>query len=308
MVLQAVPRVSPIFIARDLELARLNEALAQVSVALIYGVAGVGKSSLALAHAAHSNGPVVYRKAASEPLSTLVDDVRRHLNGSTLTEALSQDVPALRDSLFEKSFRREQLIECGCNMHGRRYFKKALDGGDARAALPIAAFKKLYELEEEIRDRGPEVKREQRQLLSKPVYDELVAWCRAHRPQEPPSSPMAKAIGYLLNNEQALQRFLDDGVVPIDNGIVERLHVRTALTRKNYLFAGSDAGAERAAIAYTLLGCCELANVDPVAYLADVLPRLSRRVRITDMPMLLPAGWEHSGGAPAASSSATARL
>ena len=62
-------------------------------------------------------------------------------------------------------------------------------------------------------------------------------------------------------------------------------HVRTALTRKNFLFAGSDAGGERAAIAYTVLGCCALTDVNPVEYLADVLPRLSRRVRLADIPV-----------------------
>ena len=60
--------------------------------------------------------------------------------------------------------------------------------------------------------------------------------------------------------------------MPIDNGIVERLHVRAALTRKNYLFAGSHAGAERAAIAYSILGSCRLLGVDPVEYLADCAP------------------------------------
>ncbi len=216
------------------------------------------------------------------------EDVLHLRRGYTVADA---------SSLFDKSFRREQLIECGCNMHARRYFTKALDGGDARAALPLAAFKKLYQLEEEIRDRDADGKRAERQLRSKRVYDELSAWCRAHQPHEPPSSPLGRAIGYLLNHEEALQRFLDDGVVPIDNGIVERLHVRTALTRKNFLFAGSDAGAERAAIAYTLLGSCQLADVDPVAYLADVLPRLSRRVRIIDLPALLPANWRRSSAA-----------
>lgn len=195
-------------------------------------------------------------------------------------------------SLFEKSFRREQLIECGCNMHARRYFMKALDSGDARAALPLAAFKKLYEVEEEIRSRDAEGKRTERQRQSKPVYDELVSWAKVHQPHEPPSSPMGRAIAYLLNNEKALTRFLEYGEVPIDNGIVERLHVRTALTRKNYLFAGSDTGAERAAIAYTVLGSCRLAEVDPVEYLADVLPRLARKMRLLDVPALLPARWK----------------
>jgi transposase len=89
----------------------------------------------------------------------------------------------------------------------------------------------------------------------------------------------------------ALTRFLDDGVIPIDNGVVERLHVRTALTRKNFLFAGSDAGAERAAIAYTVLGTCALNDINPVEYLSDVLPRLSRRIRLADIPALMPVAW-----------------
>jgi transposase len=89
-----------------------------------------------------------------------------------------------------------------------------------------------------------------------------------------------------------LMRFLEDAAIPIDNGAVERLHVRTALTRKNFLFAGSDAGAERAAIAYTILGSCALAGVNPVEYLADVLPRLARKIRLCDIPDLLPARWK----------------
>jgi len=139
-----------------------------------------------------------------------------------------------------------------------------------------------------------------RQASSRPVHDELVAWCEAHRPHEPPSSPMGAAIRYLLNHQLALRRFLDDGSVPIDNGIVERLHVRAALTRKNFLFAGSDTGAERAAIAYTVLGCCELADVNPVEYLANVLPRLARGLRLCDAPALLPARWKAARAAATA--------
>ena len=81
-------------------------------------------------------------------------------------------------------------------------------------------------------------------------------------------------------------------MIPMDNGGVERLHIRVALTRKNFLFAGSDAGAERAAIAYTILGCCALADVDPVEYLADVMPRLARGIRLRDVADLLPKQWK----------------
>jgi transposase len=201
-------------------------------------------------------------------------------------------VVADASNLFDKSFQRPTLIECGCNMHARRYFTKALDAKDTRAALPLAAFKKLYQVEEQISGLSPEAKHIARQHTSKPVYDELVAWCTVHRPYEPPSSPLGRAIKYLLNHQSALRRFLDDGAIPIDNGIVERLHVRTALTRKNFLFAGSDAGGQRAAIAYSLLGSCELCELNPVEYLGDVLPRLARGVRLADVAHLLPARWK----------------
>jgi len=220
------------------------------------------------------------------------EDVLKLRKGFTVADA---------SSVFDASFKRDDLIECGCNMHSRRYFTKALDSGDARAALPLAAYQKIYDIEEEVRSRDADGKRAERQARSKPVFDELVSWTRAHRPHEPPSSALGKAIGYLLNNEVALRRFLEDGRIPIDNGPVERLHVRTALTRKNYLFAGSDAGAERAAIAYTILGSCALAEVNPVEYLADLLPRLSKKIRLADVSALLPAQWKAARAtAPAA--------
>ena len=102
---------------------------------------------------------------------------------------------------------------------------------------------------------------------------------------------LGAALRYLTNDSAALGRFLESGVVPLDNGVVARLHVRAALTRKNYLFAGSDAGGERAAIAYTILANCRLLGINPVEYLADVLPILSRRIRLRDLTGLLPAAW-----------------
>jgi len=195
-------------------------------------------------------------------------------------------------NLFDASFRREALIECGCNMHARRYFKKALDAGDRRAALPIGAFKKLYDIEKEIAKFSREAKLAARQSESLPLYDELERWCKVHQPHEPPGTPMGAALRYLLNHRVALRQFLYEGILPMDNGAVERLHIRVALTRKNFLFAGSDTGAERAAIAYTILGCCALVDVDPVAYLSDILPRLSRGILLRDAPDLLPAAWK----------------
>lgn len=221
-------------------------------------------------------------------------------NGQRPGELGPEDMLALRSgytvadasNLFDRSFARDDLIECGCNMHARRYFIKALDGGDTRAALPIGAFKRLYQIEDRIKEMPPDEKLAIRQAESSPIYDKLMQWCRVHHGREPPKSATGAAIRYMMNHEQALRRFLDHGAIPIDNGAVERLHVRVALTRKNFLFAGSDAGGERAAIAYTILGCCDLAGVDPVAYLAEVLPRLARGIRLCDAPDFLPHAWK----------------
>jgi hypothetical protein len=82
-------------------------------------------------------------------------------------------------NVFDASFQRNpKLIECGCNMHARRYYVKALDAGDQRAALPLAAYKRLYEIEEEIRQCDPDAKLAVRQAQSKPVFNELVAWAK----------------------------------------------------------------------------------------------------------------------------------
>jgi len=168
--------------------------------------------------------------------------------------------------------------------------------GDTRAAHPLGAFKQLYAIERSIRDLPLEQRQAERRDRSRPLYDTLVRWCEGYQPYEPPASPMGRAVRYLLNHRDALRRFLEDGAIPIDNRVVERLHVRTALTRKNFLFVGSHQGGHRAAIVYTILACCSLAEVDPVQYLADVLPRLGGRQRTADQALLMSAQWKARRG------------
>jgi transposase len=222
------------------------------------------------------------KKTGQRPGELGPEDFLKLRSGYTVADAAN---------LFDKSFLREDLIECGCNMHARRYFKKALDAGDKRVALVIGAFKKLYDIEAQVRGKPPDEILAARQKQSAPIFDKLVNWCEVHKPHVEPRSTTGAAIRYLINHQLALRRFLEHGAIPMDNGAVERLHIRVALTRKAFLFAGSDAGAERAAIAYSILGCCALADVDPVAYLADVLPRLARGIRLRDAPDLLPHAW-----------------
>jgi hypothetical protein len=205
-----------------------------------------------------------------------------------------RDGPIVADasSVFDATFEDGRRIEVGCNMHARRYFVKALEAGDARAAIPIKAFKALYDVEDDAKNASDEDRCGMRQARARPVYDELISWCRTHQPIEPPSSALAAAIRYTLNHRAALTRYLDDGALPIDNGIVERLHRRPAVGRKSFLFAGSHAGGDRAAIAYSILASCDLAGVNPREYLTDVLPRLARDgVKIRDAAAMTPAAW-----------------
>jgi transposase len=255
-----------------------DKAPGNIKLGSLWGYVGVDGDAATALYIYNTTGMA----KGQEPNEIGPDEMLSWRQGYTVADA---------SGLFDAGFKRPGIIECGCNMHARRYFAKALDAGDTRAALPLAAWKKLYEIEAEVQTQEPAAVLEVRQQKSRPVYDELLNWARVHRPHEPPSSAMGKAMQYLINHHVALTRFLDDGVIPIDNGVVERLHVRTALTRKNFLFAGSDAGAERAAIAYTLLGTCALNDINPVEYLADVLPRLSRRIRLADIPALMPVAW-----------------
>jgi transposase len=195
------------------------------------------------------------------------------------------------DTLFIEQRKRADLIDCGCNMHARRYFVKALDAGDTRAALVIGAMKGLYHVEDDYRDADPADRLAARIRESTPIYDDIIKWCQSYQPLEPPKSALGRAIAYMLNHETALRRFESDGSIPIDNMAAEHNFVSVALTRKNYLFAGSDTGGERAAIAYTILRCCRLADVEPVEYLTDVLSVLSRGIRRVDVPKLMPASW-----------------
>lgn len=250
-------------------------------IGALWGYVGVNAGEVIAAYLYTSTG----KATGQQPGELGPQDMLDLREGPTVADA---------SGLFDASFAKTtKLIECGCNMHARRYFVKALDAGDKRAALPIAAYKKLYEIERDLRERelGPDAVLGERRERSKPIWDELVAWCTVHKKHETPSSRMGVALRYFTNHQVALGRFLDYGYVPPDNGIVERLHVRTALTRKNYLFAGSDGGAERAAIAYTILGSCRLADVDPLEYLRDVLPCMTRKVRLLDLSQLLPTRW-----------------
>jgi transposase len=184
------------------------------------------------------------------------------------------------------------VVEVGCWSHARRGLVEALDGGDARAAVPLAIIAKLFAVEHDAdaSNLDHEARLALRQQRSRPIRDELWTWIELALPSAPPKTPLGKAIGYLVNQWRQLGRFLEDGRIELTNNAAERALRAVAVGRKNWMFAGSEDGARRAAVAYTIIGTCVLGGVDPFAYLRDVLFCLARR-DYGDIADLFPDAW-----------------
>lgn len=196
------------------------------------------------------------------------------------------------DDLFTR--KGATAIEVGCWAHARRGFVELFQSGEVRAAVLLQKVQRLYAIEAQATAGGddPEARQKRRERDARPVLEEIGRWCAMTYNQEPPKSALAKAIGYIVNQWQALSRFVEDGRLPLDNTRCERALRVVAVGRKNYLFAGSDAGAERAATIYTLIGTCALVGADPLAYFTDVLRKLeTRRFPASRIDELLPPNW-----------------
>ena len=183
-------------------------------------------------------------------------------------------------------------VEVGCFAHARRYFVEALES-DRRAAVAIDLIAQLYLVEREAGDRGldPDQRQALRREKSTPILAVLGKWVERTTPAATPKSPLGKGLTYLVNQWQALQRFIADGRLELDNNACERALRTIAVGRKNWLFAGSDEGAERAAIIYTVFGTCRLHDIDPWAYLQDVLTKLANGWLQSRLDELLPPNW-----------------
>ncbi len=189
------------------------------------------------------------------------------------------------------------IVEAGCMAHARRKFFESQDTKPDEARAAMTAMRSLYAIERELKAEGATVEQraERRSAESRPLFDALHRWIGSLKAHAIPKSPLGKAIGYFLNHAHALGRFLDDGRIDIDNNRCERAMRQVAVGRKNWLFAGSVAGGKRAATLYSLtVGCWEL-NVDPFAYLSDVLSRLGT-TPASQVDSLTPRGWAAARG------------
>ena len=207
------------------------------------------------------------------------------------------------EPLFDPQKKVLPITPAFCFAHARRGFfeladieKNARDGQKGKPVSPIALeavrrLDALFEIERAINGRSADERRAVRQEKSKPLLDDMHAWLLRERETLSRSSEVLKPMNYMLRRWDDFARFLDDGRICLSNNAAERALRGIALGRRNWTFAGSLRGADRAAIMLTMITTCRLNDVDPKAWLADVL------ARIADLPAsrlheLLPWEWK----------------
>ena len=202
--------------------------------------------------------------------------------------------------LYEANRKGGPIIEAACWAHGRRkFFDLARLSKAPIAAEAVKRIDVLFAIEREINGLAPEGRLHVRQERSCPLIVELEAWLREQRAKLSRNNDTTKAINYCLSRWDAFSRFLDDGRLCMSNNAAERELRAVAIGRKNWTFAGSDEGGRRAAAIYSLIATAKLNDIDPQAWLANVLARLPDHSakRIDE---LLPWNWKPQSVAHAA--------
>ncbi len=218
---------------------------------------------------------------------------------------LQADAYAGYNQLYQGDRKPGPVLPALCWSHARRKFFELADvegnirkGKSPKDISPIAfeAVKRidaLFEIERGLNGQDPAARLEARQRLSAPLVENLEHWLRGERAKLSKHAKVAKAIDYLLSpaHRSGFTRFLEDGQVCLTNNAAERALRGVALGRKSWLFAGSERGGQRAAAMYTLIGTAKLNDIDPQAWLADVIARISE-MPVSQLPELLPWNWK----------------
>ena len=186
-----------------------------------------------------------------------------------------------------------QITHVACMAHARRHLFDVYE----RTKSPIAEealrrIQELYAIEAEINGKPAEIRKAERQARAGPLLDAFRIWAERERRRLSSKILLAKALQYSLSRWEALTRYTSDGRLAIDNNAAERSVRGIALTRKNFLFLGSDEGGHRAAIFYTVIESAKLNDIDPEAYMADVIDRLAKGHPINRLAELLPWTWK----------------
>ncbi len=227
------------------------------------------------------------------------DHPQRHL--ATYSGIFQADAYSGYNELYKPRRQPGAIIEAACWAHGRRKFFVLADiaaaARDPKLTIsPVAleAVKQIdaiFDVEREINGATPDIRRAVRQERVKPLVEELHTWMKQQRSRVSAKSHIGKALNYMLKRWDAFARFLDDGRICLSNNAAERAIRAVALGRKAWLFAGSERGGERAAVVYSLIYTCKLNDVDPSAWLIDVLARIAEHP-MHRLDELLPWNWK----------------
>jgi transposase len=194
---------------------------------------------------------------------------------------------------YDKLYENGDIIEVGCWAHTRRKFfeidKKTQSLGLANTALDFIG--KLYEIERACKNMTYPQRYHFRKYYAKPILKCYRRWLLQQKNKVLPKTPIAQAIQYNLNHWRALNNYLADGRLSIDNNVAERSIRPIAIGRKNYLFFGSDEGGKWAAIIYSLIETCKQHAINPYDYFKDVLTRLPTQLN-SRLHELLPYNWK----------------
>jgi transposase len=226
----------------------------------------------------------------------------QHLAG--YSGILQADAYAGFNKLYEPDRKPGAITEAGCWAHARRkLFELADIASKARDKKPakispiafeaVGKFDAIFALERSINGWSPEARVAARRRDIAPLVNDLIEWMKRERAKLSRHNEVAKAMDYMLKRSDIFTRLLDDGRICLSNNAAERELRGIALGRKSWLFAGSDRGGERAAVMLTLIRTAKLNDVDPQAWLADVLSRIADH-KVTDLAALLPWNWRRA--------------
>ena len=237
----------------------------------------------------------------------------RHLAG--WTGILQADAYGGYNDLYRHNHKPAPVLSALCWSHARRKFfeladikstaRKGKKVAEEISPIALEAVKRIdsiFDAEREINGMGAEARHDARQRLARPMVEDLHDWLRAERARMSKHNPVAKAINYMFEEDgrwEAFTRFLDDGRICLTNNAAERALRGIALGRKAWLFAGSPRGGDRAAFMYSLIITAKMNDIDPQAWLADVLARLPETT-LSRLPELLPWNWKRGPIAKAA--------
>lgn len=173
-----------------------------------------------------------------------------------------------------------ELIRIGCNMHGRRYFEKAITvgakPGQTLAEVAMKFYKRLYDHEKEIRELPTDDRYRLRQEIQVPIWTEFKTWADTNKGKVPPKSKIGEAFNYFRSEYQHLIGYLKDGRLEMDNGFAERAIRKFAIGRNNWMFADTEAGAHASAMFYSLLCTAKVNDVnifEAMKYLFNEIPK-----------------------------------